>query len=161
MSALNLGSRLVGILFVCGPVATATTRPQSVPPPLPAPFVELVDALPYGEQLGATATPDGAFGIVAQGAAFAVVDLNSFEPSGEPKTQGYVELPQISPMAMRYHYSETVHRLFVAGGTTGLWRADLCPSLFTSTPQPCATQPVLIERWSHRERFALLNVRSP
>lgn len=136
-------------------------RAQAIPPMEPAPMVALEAAYPYGEQLCAVPIPGNGRVVVAQGAALAVVDTRNFDANGEPRVVQYVEVPEVSPMAMRYRLANVAGQvrrtIYVAGGTTGLWRVELCNDLFTSTtPEPCGAQAQIVDRvgcdatWSYK-----------
>ncbi len=117
----------------------------------PSPFTELKATYPWGEQLCAEVTPDDKRAFVAAGAAISILDVETLGPPSTPTVLQRVEVPNCSPLSMAYHEygatSGTVRRLYIAGGTMGLWGLDLCANLFTSpapppVPPPCASIPV-------------------
>ena len=103
-----------------------------------APMTEVAATWPYGDQLSLTATSDGARIFVAEGAAIAVLDGTSLG-SGPPQVIARIDLEDAQPLAQLDHRDPTSGKrwLFVAGGATGLWRIDLCESLFASPPSGC------------------------
>lgn len=105
-----------------------------------SPITDLIAAYPYGEQLALEATPDNKRMFVAVGAAVSVVDLAGISGATLlPRVVDRIELPECSPMAMLYHrVPGQTRRLYVAGGTMGLWKVDLCRGLFDNfNPSPC------------------------
>lgn len=157
---MQCASRVLSLLLACVPPLTARAAAQGQPPPpTPTPMVDLAAAYPRGEQLCAVPIPGNTRVVVAQGATLAIVDTTSFDTNGEPRALQYLEIPEVSPMAMRYrlslHEGQEVRNVYIAGGTTGVWRVALCNDLFTSsTPTPCAAQEELIDRVGCDANFA-------
>ncbi len=145
-------------------IAVRASAQGTPPPPVPVPITSLVAAYPYGEQQCAVPVPGNARVVVAQGATLAIVDTTAFvqfQPGDplEPKELQSIEIPGVTPLALRYRQwsdAGTEKRaVFVAGGTTGVWRVPMCNDLFTSSnPAPCSAAAELIERVGCDPRFA-------
>lgn len=127
-------------------LALVATRTQ-----LPAPFDVLEGAYPYGEQLCLVTTPDGTRTFTAVGAAIAILDSESTlgsAPISPLPVIDRVEIPDCAPAAIAYYHHPgvnpgvTVDSLYIAGGSLGLWRVSLCPSVLAlapATPTPCSS----------------------
>jgi hypothetical protein len=104
------------------------------------PFLDLRASYPYGEQTAFETTPDHARGFAAPGGAVTLLDLVPIGQGLPPRVIDRVELPECSPVRMRFHrHPDTGARtLFLACGTNGLWRLDLCPAPFAAQPNVCA-----------------------
>lgn len=102
-------------------------------------MTELLAAYPQGEPLCHEVTPDGRRLFVAEGAVIAVLDVEPIGGVITPVVLQSIEMPEASPMVMRYFYEPNgdTHHLFVAGGSHGPWRLDLCSTLFDPVPVPC------------------------
>jgi len=111
-------------------------------------MAEFKAAYPYGEPLGGIVVPGSTRALVVGGAALAIVDLTAFETNGEPKALGYVEIPDITTLAMKYRLGAQGQRaVYFAGGSLGLWKVDLCNALFTSSaPPPCSPPSEIVDR---------------
>lgn len=110
------------------------------PQTCPLPIHELKAAYPFGEQLALEVTPDNKRMFVAVGAAVSVVDIASISGATIlPRVIDRIELPECSPISLAYHrVAGETRRLYVAGGTMGLWKVDLCRGLFDNfNPSPC------------------------
>lgn len=130
------------------PQAATSARSTPTPPHAAAPMVDLVAAYPYAEPLGGIGVPGNQRALAVQGAALAIVDLTTFEADGEPRALQYVEIPEVSTLAMAYRLGAQGQRtVYFAGGTTGLWKLELCEDLFTSSnPPPCPAEAELVDR---------------
>ncbi|MBI5363184.1 MAG: hypothetical protein HZA53_08395 [Planctomycetes bacterium] len=78
---------------------------------------------------------------VAAGAAITVLDTQIVEENVRPQVIHRLELPDCQPVSMLFHHpAGTIQRrLYIAGGTTGLWEVPICASLFASPPIECAS----------------------
>lgn len=135
---------------------TSTTSSTSTTTPTPsqssAPFTELIAAYPYGVQMSLGVSPDGSRVYVAEGGAIDILDASSTPPSN-PHSIDQIELPEASLYSiLHYDYPGNQKRLlFIAGGTSGLWKAVLCPEVFAPPPPPgsqvCTCAPQSCDRW--------------
>ncbi|MBK7641747.1 MAG: hypothetical protein IPJ19_01640 [Planctomycetes bacterium] len=108
-----------------------------------APLHTLVSWYTPGEQLGLEVTPDGSRAFVARGSTISFVDL--LHLTQVPPIQN-VQIDEFSmrecqPLALRYYHqlSPAQDYLYIAGGATGVWRLELCPSLFNAqNPGSCS-----------------------
>lgn len=129
---------------LAGLLAMGTVRAQMPsPPPTPTtpPFTDLIASYPWGPQTVIEATPDHRRAFVAAGAAIRVLDIEALSAGVPPTPLERIEIPYCAPEAMVYHQpSSGQHHLYIAGGTLGLWRVELCNTLFQQpTPPPPVT----------------------
>lgn len=108
----------------------------------PPPMTNLVQHYPFGEQLSLEVTPDRKLAFVAEGAAITVLDVGNIA-SGTPPVPllPKVRVPDCQPLAMAFYEPPAPpgggpydRYLFIAGGSHGVWRLTLCPSLFPTPP---------------------------
>ncbi|MCY2959126.1 MAG: hypothetical protein NTY35_03090 [Planctomycetota bacterium] len=119
--------------------------------------MSLKASYPVGEALGGIGIPGNTRAVVAQGATLTVIDLTTIDSAtGMPRELQSIEIPDVSPMALSYRLgSQGERQVFIAGGSTGLWRIDLCDALFTSaSPPPCIAVPTRVDRVGCEARFA-------
>lgn len=131
---------------------STTSTTTATPSQSSAPFTELIAAYPYGSQISLGVSPDGSRVYVAEGGAIDILDVSSTPPTN-PRSIDQVELPETSPYSiLHYDYPGNQKRLlFIAGGTSGLWKAVLCPEVFAPPPPPgsqvCKCSPANCDRW--------------
>src|SRR6185295_2056322 len=75
----------------------------------------------------------------------------------------HVEVPQCAPMALVHyrHPTSSSDWLFVAGGSNGLWRVELCSDLFEAPAAACSgytTEQVDIVETTNFERKVCVDV---
>ena len=123
----------------------------SIPQAPPQPFTELLAAYPYGEQISLGVSPDGSRLYAAEGGAIDILDASAAPPN--PMTSiDQIELPEASPLSI-LHFDNSPNPgrlLFIAGGTSGLWRAVVCPGVFANPPPvspACVCTPPGCDRW--------------
>lgn len=118
------------------------------------PFNQLEGAYPWGDQLCSEPTPDNKLLFVAPGAGISILNVETLPAVTQPTVIAHVEVPECAPLSMRFFEMmdngmppAPIRRLFMAGGTMGLWELTLCPSLFTSPPVDCGSyNPTIIDR---------------
>ncbi|MBI5362664.1 MAG: hypothetical protein HZA53_05760 [Planctomycetes bacterium] len=99
----------------------------------------MIAAYPWGPQLAVEVSTDEKRAFVAAGAGISVLDVTTITNGVAPTRIASFEVPECAPVAMVYNkLPNTPHRLFIAGGTMGLWRADLCPQYFDATQPACS-----------------------
>ncbi len=119
------------------------------------PFTQLEASYPWGDQTCSAPTPDNTRLFVAPGAAISVLDVTNLSPVTTPTVLDRFEIPECSPLAMKYfamdgaNPGQVIHRLFIAGGTLGVWEVELCAALFAANPPPppvCSYSPTRIDQ---------------
>lgn len=110
--------------------------------PLELPMTDLKSSYPYGEQRALEVSSDNRLTFVAEGAVIAILDTSQLSQNAAPPID-HVEVPGAAPMGLAYyrHPVSSKDWLFIAGGSQGLWRIDLCSSLFATPPTSCGSYP--------------------
>lgn len=98
-----------------------------------APMSTLVQSYPFGDQLSLEVTPDDSLAFIGEGAAITILDLNA-APSSPKLDQ--VLIPNCQLLSLRYYHHAPTDQdwLFIAGGTHGVWKLELCSGLFPTPP---------------------------
>lgn len=83
------------------------------------------------EPLAVAVSADQSLAFVAEGATIAVLGMSPLQ--NPPPAYAHIPLPGATPMAIQPYGN----RLYVAGGSLGLWRLDLCSSLVSAPHTTC------------------------
>src|SRR5687768_5792190 len=134
------------------PFATCMTNPS----PSSA-LITPEAAYPRGEPSCFTSFDSHGVGFLAQGASIEILDMRTLPTTPPPLTipptpppkppviGSLIEIPEASIHAMMIARESASYQLVIAGGTQGLWKMDVCTSLWTSGT-PCSSYaPVQVD----------------